>query len=318
MNQAPSMTILFATHNGADTLPRMLDAFEDLEPPAGGFKIVAVDNASSDDSAAIVTSRAARLPIEVLTELRPGKNVALNKGLTAVEGDLVVLTDDDIIPRPDWLVSIQRVAKEQPDYDIFGGAIYPVWEEAPPDWVLRCCPKGYFAWTDFEEGPVEPICVWGPNMTVRSALFRSHRFFEGIGPDGTRSYVTGSEGEFTWRVGKLGHRCWHSQNSVVGHIIRRHQIEPEWLLQRAYNLTRGWRRLHKPDKPQEIAAVADRDSRKTREIIEAQLRLLRAFFGGSFEEQFKARLRLQALKGDMAELRSWRAQARAATSNGRN
>ncbi len=156
-----ALTVLFATHNGADTLPRMLDAIEDLDVPAGGFKIVVVENGSTDNSAALIRSRSGKMPISLLTLLAPGKNAALNKGLSEIEGDLVVLTDDDVIPRHDWLVSIQRIAQQQPGFDIFGGAIYPVWEEAPPEWVFRSVPKEWFGWTDFHEGPVEPQCVWG-------------------------------------------------------------------------------------------------------------------------------------------------------------
>src|SRR5262245_40508219 len=222
-----NLTILFATHNGAKTLPRMLDALECLE--LDRVKIVAVDNASTDGSADLINARSKKLHITLLSEARRGKNIALNKGLSEVEGDLVVLTDDDIVPRRDWLISILRVAEEQPSYDIFGGAIYPLWEQVPEEWVLWNVPKPLFGWTDFDEGPVVPECVWGGNMAVRSRVFGKHRFLEKIGPDGTLNYATGSETEFTSRAAKAGHKCWHSKRCVVGHIIRAHQLRPEWL-----------------------------------------------------------------------------------------
>ena len=153
------LTILFATRNGAPTLPRMLDALENLEPGGRPVKIVAVDNASTDGSAELIKERHGKLPITLLSESRLGKNIALNKGLSEIDGDLVVLTDDDIIPRHDWLTSIRRVAEEKPNYDIFGGAIYPLWEEIPEEWVLRNVAKGWFGWTDFTEGPVESNLV---------------------------------------------------------------------------------------------------------------------------------------------------------------
>ena len=140
------LTVLFSTFNGAATLPRMLDAFERLETPPGGWRIVAVDNASTDDSAALLETRKASLPLTVLAEPRQGKNYGLNTGLAAIEGNLVMLTDDDVVPQEDWLVAMQRVANEQPDCAIFGGKIYPIWPATPPDWMLRCVPKGHFAW----------------------------------------------------------------------------------------------------------------------------------------------------------------------------
>jgi GT2 family glycosyltransferase len=305
MNHAAGITVVFATHNGADTLPRMLDALEDLETPMGGVKIVAVDNASTDNSAALIKSRSTSLPVELLTETRRGKSAALNRALSAIEGDLVVLTDDDVVPRADWLIAIRRVAEQQPAYDIFGGAIFPIWESTPPDWLLRCVPKGYFAWTDFKDGPIEPSRIWGPNMAVRSAIFRDHRFFEGIGPDGTRNYAVGSETEFARRAVKSGHQCWHSEKSVVGHLICRHQMETEWLLQRAYNHARGWRRQRKLDNMHNQASTPGRGPFVTGEIVNAQLDLMHKRIFGSFEDQFLAKLRLRSLQGDLAERRSW-------------
>src|ERR1700682_4970966 len=118
------VTVLFSTLNGAHTLPRMLDTLERLEPPVGGWKIVGVDNGSDDDSLRILEARAAHLPMTVLSEPRRGKNIALKAGLAFVEGDIVALTDDDVLLPSQWLVAIESVAAKETAYDIFGGAIY--------------------------------------------------------------------------------------------------------------------------------------------------------------------------------------------------
>ncbi len=261
------------------------------------MKIVAVDNASTDGSAELIKARYGKLPITLLSEARLGKNIALNKGLSEIAGDLVVLTDDDIIPHRDWLASIRRVAEQQPSFDIFGGAIYPIWEEMPEEWVLRNVPKGWFGWTDFNEGRIEPNNVWGGNMTVRAKVFSNHRFCEGIGPNGRRKYATGSEVEFTRRAAEAGHMCWHSRNSVVGHIIRAHQLRQEWLLQRAYNHARGWHRVNL-DRRGGLEVIG--------EFCSAACDLTHASLFGSFEQKFKAKLRLRTSQGDLMERCSWR------------
>ena len=125
------LTVLMATHNGAKTLPRVLDAYLDLHEPPGGWKAIIVDNASTDDTADTVLSYAGHLPILLVREPRRGKNWGLNTGLQHVEGDLVVFTDDDIVPDPDWLVRMRQVADDQPDYDVFGGKIEPIWLHSP-------------------------------------------------------------------------------------------------------------------------------------------------------------------------------------------
>ena len=53
-----------------------------------------------------------------MVEPEAGKNIALNAGLAFVSGDLVVLTDDDAIPRPDWLVRLRQAADSNPTFGI--------------------------------------------------------------------------------------------------------------------------------------------------------------------------------------------------------
>jgi glycosyltransferase involved in cell wall biosynthesis len=297
------LTVLFSIFNGAATLPRMLDAFERLTPPPGGWKIVAIDNASTDNSAALLEKRKARLPLTVLAERRQGKNYGLNTGLAAAEGDLVVLTDDDVVPREDWLLALRRVADQQPDYDIFGGVIQPIWPAAPPAWMLRCVPKGHFAWTEFTEGPAEPWQIWGPNMVVRCKVFAEHRFFEGIGPNGDPYYATGSETEFAARAARAGHRCWHTHSAVVGHLIEPQQMTAEWLLNRFYNQARGERRLLGATGEDPGRVIFGCPPALLRQYAKAVIRVAVTTLFGSFEARFAALCVLRELEGDFAERR---------------
>jgi glycosyltransferase involved in cell wall biosynthesis len=113
----------------------MLATLEALRSPSDGWKVIAVDNGSIDDSLNILEQHAGRIPMTVLSEPRRGKNIALNAALALAEGDIFAFTDDDIILPRDWLVSIESVATARAEYDIFGGAIYPIWEAPPPAWV---------------------------------------------------------------------------------------------------------------------------------------------------------------------------------------
>ena len=295
------LTVIFATLNGAHTLPRMLDTLKRLEPPAGSWKVVAVDNGSTDESLKILKERAAELPMTVVSEPRRGKNIALNSGLAFSEGDIVALTDDDVILPANWLVAIRRIAEQKTDYDIFGGAIFPVWEVPPPEWVLRCVPKGWLTWTDFLEGPVDPIAIWGPNMAVRTVVFQRHKFAEGIGPDGLANYATGSETEFTRRVERSGHRCWHFHNPAVGHIIREYQLTPDWLLQRAYNMGRGHRKRFGLRKRDVAASLIGYPSCLIPSFLRTACNVAVSHLIGSSDDRFKALSQLRYVQGDLAE-----------------
>jgi L-malate glycosyltransferase len=99
MPNAP-LTVLLATKNGEHVLPRVLDAYRRVAIPAMGWKMVIVDNGSTDSTPQIIESARNDLPLEVLQQPHPGKYRALNSAMGAVEPGLVIFTDDDAIPDP--------------------------------------------------------------------------------------------------------------------------------------------------------------------------------------------------------------------------
>ena len=242
------ITILFASYNGARTLPEMLEALRRLESPGERWDIIAVDNGSTDNTRSILEHYAGILPIKVLSAPERGKNRALNTAIPLLYGDLVILTDDDVIPRTDWLSQFRKISDELRDYDIFGGQIDLRWPSAPPDYILNEVDLGpAFASTDqVNEGACLPEKVYGPNMCVRTVLFTHYdfKFNEEVGPSGG-NYVMGSETDFVTRAARAGHTCWHSKKPVVEHIVRPEQLDPEWLLHRAYRLGRSQGRKQK-------------------------------------------------------------------------
>jgi glycosyltransferase involved in cell wall biosynthesis len=239
------ITVMIATYNGANTLPDVLHLFRSLEPPDGGWKIVLVDNGSRDATREIITSFKRVLPITYLLETRRGKNRALNRGLSRLEGDLIVFTDDDALPRPEWLKQFRSAADTQPSYSIFGGPVSPKWESPPEEWILSSVPLGpAFAVLDStEEGPIPVHYVYGNNMAIRAEVFRAgHRFDEAIGPKGS-TYPQGGETELLLRLSRAGLKAWHCTGAIVDHMIRTFQMEKKWILNRAIRYGRGNYRL---------------------------------------------------------------------------
>src|SRR5581483_3201021 len=76
-----------------------------------------------------------------------------------------------------------------------------------PDWLLKWVPlQPTFAITNptWEEGPINPLHIFGPNMAVRADVFQSgYRFNTSVGPS-AGSYAMGSETEFTNRLARSG------------------------------------------------------------------------------------------------------------------
>jgi glycosyltransferase involved in cell wall biosynthesis len=301
------LTVLFATHNGASTLPVVLEAYIGIQAPAGGWKLVIVDNGSSDRSKEIVSSYAGELPLTLLQENRRGKNSAINTGLQEIEGDLVVLTDDDAIPQPDWLAKFRETADAQPDFAVFGGSVVARWPADPPPWIFQWVPLGpVFALTNpaWPEGPVSPQHIFGPNMAVRAEVFRQGACFDSsIGPS-SGSYTMGSETEFTLRLVEAGGKCWHCKQAVVAHIIRPQQMAKHWVLNRAVRYGRSRYRLEVSRSGLEPKRLFGYPRYLVREIATEWLRAQKFRVAGSEEALFKAQWRIKFLIGQAIEARA--------------
>jgi len=107
------VSVVIPVLNAARTLPRTLASLAALSPAPD--EVVFVDNGSSDDTRARLTSFAAagagaaagaRAKVLVLDEPRRGASVARNTGARAATGEVVAFTDADCCPREDWLAAL--------------------------------------------------------------------------------------------------------------------------------------------------------------------------------------------------------------------
>jgi len=237
------LAVLFATRNGAAVLPLTLAGFARLAPPDADWRLVAVDNGSTDATADLLQRHAVGLPLQRLTESRPGKNRALNHALEAVaDVDAVILTDDDAVPDADFLQAWQAVLTARPDHALFGGRVTPWFPRPVPRWLAnhqRHFPELY-ALNDRFEGDIGAHAIFGPNMAVRRSGFDRVRFDEDIGPDGGAGYAMGSETEFCVRAARtIGARAWFARRPAVRHIVRPAQMTAAFVAARAYRHGRG-------------------------------------------------------------------------------
>lgn len=251
------ISVIFSSFNGQATIGKTLEAFCGLIAPPRGWKLIVVDNGSTDQTAVIAQSFKDRLPLLLLSESRRGKNFALNQAIDHAEGELVVFTDDDVMPAPDWLCNLRACALSQPAYGLFGGPILPRWPKPPPPWVFKCIPLGMvYAITDPEQaqGEIPNDMVWGPNMAVRRSIFdQGLRFQTQLGPDGSEKYIMGSETELTRRLAGMGVKAWFCKEARVEHLIRENQLDQDWVLKRFFRHGRSsyiFEHQAKPDAPQ--------------------------------------------------------------------
>jgi glycosyltransferase involved in cell wall biosynthesis len=259
-----AFTILFATRNGEHTLTRTLEAYCRVSEPSYAWKIVIVDNGSDDLTPAILASFKKRLPLETLRQPVAGKNRALNLALSAIEGRLAIITDDDAIPASSFLTAWSRYLAEGQGYEILGGSIDPLFEVPPPKWISRNKLQFdlLFAARNLPEGPIAPDEIFGPNMAVRSSVFESgFRFNENIGPNASDPYYPmGSETEFCCRVAQSGAKAWFAKEPRVQHVVRGSQLTRSYWAGRSYRHGRGaaqqiWERGQEAHLPNQLSTL---------------------------------------------------------------
>jgi glycosyltransferase involved in cell wall biosynthesis len=91
------ISVIVPAYNAADTLPACLRALQ--QQTCMPDEIIVVDDGSTDETAQIAEANGAR----VLRQSHQGPAVARNLGLRQAQGDIVLFTDADCEPVPEWV-----------------------------------------------------------------------------------------------------------------------------------------------------------------------------------------------------------------------
>jgi len=226
---SPRVSVLFPSHNGERTLPLTLEAFSKLELPEGGVEFIAIDNASTDRTRAILDSYVGILPLSVFSEPRPGKSFALNLGIKKAQGIFIIFTDDDVIPCTDWLLQYLAAAEAHPDASVFAGQVRHHWERTPPRWLARLAAEGRsFAGTpsDQGDGPGSLALAKGLNLMVHARVCEKITFCEspGVNWTGEQNSQGGEDTDFVRQCLDAGYELWFASKAINHHIVRKEQI----------------------------------------------------------------------------------------------
>ncbi len=149
----PEISVVVPTYRRAGNLRRLVAALEVQTLDPARFEVLIVDNGSDDDTGAELARLAAGTKIDLRPqriEVNHGPAAARNLGWRAAAAPYVAFTDDDCVPRPDWLEQALASCVATPDLGVLQGA------------TLR--PSGTFA--------------YGPNTVYRETLSPSP-YFEG-------------------------------------------------------------------------------------------------------------------------------------------
>lgn len=99
------VSVIICTRNHAGSLRRTLEALARIQAaPNREVELLIVDNGSTNETETVVHSlRFSHMKLHYVREPKPGLSNARNAGLAAARGEIILFTDDDIVPAADWL-----------------------------------------------------------------------------------------------------------------------------------------------------------------------------------------------------------------------
>jgi glycosyltransferase involved in cell wall biosynthesis len=234
------LSIVFATFKSEAILEKSLQAYCKIVTQHQ-WELIIVDNADRIETRIIINKYKDLLPIVFIEQSESGKNNALNKALPLIAGDLVMFTDNDIIPSSDLVDVYVDAANKHPEVSIFSGKILP--DISLPLWIDQTWHRIRSALGIYDKGEVNlsilPQDVWGGNMMLRGSIFKQgYNFNAAVGPSG-KNYIMGSETELLLKLERSGFQALYVSDCQVFHQIRESQLSLSWLQQRAYRSGKG-------------------------------------------------------------------------------
>ena len=237
-------SVVITTYNRARLLADTLRSLSAQRVPrALRWEIVIVDNNSRDETREVVRrfSETTSLTVRYEFEPRQGQSFARNLGIEVAEGAVILFTDDDILPSPDWVPRMLSTIATG-DLDGAGGRVLPLWEAEVPRWLAsRRDLLPWLALTEEDQACMlqYPLLVTrrivGASMAFRRGVFEEFgRFPTTLGHRGARMYG-GEEVELVNRLLLKSKRIGYDPSIIVHHRIGADRLCKSFFLRRHFD-----------------------------------------------------------------------------------
>lgn len=236
-------SIVVCTYNRAASLRDTLEALRGLQaPPECDWEVLVVDNNCKDETRAVVMQMQRAWPrLRYEFEERQGLSHARNHGIAQARGELILFTDDDVLPEPDWL-AVTLTGLKHYDADACGGFIAPIWETPPPRWLterffgflaIRTDRNDDFAITNNSEMP------FGANMAFRRRVFDKIGLFDTTRGRSGKVLAGGEDIEFFERLIAAGMKAQFLGKSRVHHKVESYRLRKSYFRRWRFQASRN-------------------------------------------------------------------------------
>ena len=210
----PFISVIIAFQNEAEHLNNLFHSLEKQTLNSPFFEIIWINDRSTDNGPEIIDDKIRHLPNQKLVSIKDlpaggrGKRNAIEVGIQASRGDVLVFTDGDCIVPATWLKNIFELFNDH-GMDIYAGSII----KKSPGILGRMINIEQGLHNTFAEsffGYKTPILGFGANWAVKKELFDRAGGFSG-----TSGSLSGDDDLSMQRISKLCRNFyWDFENPV--------------------------------------------------------------------------------------------------------
>ncbi len=200
--RSPLISVVIPAYNAAETLEPCLEALESQTLARGQYEVIVVDDGSADATAEIARGHESVAP---LFQSHKGPAAARNLGTRHARGPIVLFTDADCVPSPDWIEAMSAPFSDDEVTGVGG--------------VIRTHQRGLvprFIQLEFDDR-FERLAKYPSIDFICTATggFRRDVFLES---GGFREDLLGAEdAEFSFRLASAGHEMVFVPQAIVYH-----------------------------------------------------------------------------------------------------
>ncbi len=235
----PSVHIsaIICTHNRDGYLGAAIDSL--LAQSYADYDVIVIDNASTDQTRAVVEARLPHPRLFYHYEPTLGLSVARNTGARLAKGEVLAYLDDDAEATPEWLAAIARIYETNPQVAIAGGKVTLLWppNQTAPPWLSPNL-AGTLGAYDLGD---EVVYITQPGLTPRGlnysirADFLAHigGFDPNLGRVG-KNLLSNEELFMTEKALALGWQVAYLPDALVAHNVAPDRLSPAWFISRSW------------------------------------------------------------------------------------
>ncbi|MGA2427161.1 MAG: glycosyltransferase [Candidatus Acidiferrum sp.] len=211
-----TLTVVIPTYNRAGVLKKALDAYKKQSAPESIRELIVVDDGSTDGTENIVLQMRKELPFPVryLRQSNKGPAAARNAGIREAASELILFTDDDIIPERTLVAQHLAWHNTYPDRAValMGNLKWDADVEPTPfmGWYGS---EALFCYASFAgRTELEYIYFYTCNVSLKTQFLRINNGF-----DEDFKVAAWEDSELGFRLNKAGMRLLYNSEALAYH-----------------------------------------------------------------------------------------------------